>query len=59
MLTKVSVDSKPGEPLKASLRRMLNSVKLDFTVKQGLITVTSQDSLDEEFDENGKVPGRP
>jgi hypothetical protein len=59
MLTRVSVDSKPREPLKSSLRRMLNSVKLDFTVKQGLITVTSVDSLDEEFDENGKVPGRP
>jgi hypothetical protein len=47
MATPVSIDAK-AEPLKTSLQRLLKSVGLAYTVKDGLVTITSESSLDEE-----------
>jgi hypothetical protein len=49
MTTPVSIDAK-AEPLKTSLQRLLKSVGLTYTVKDGLLTITSESSnaLDEE-----------
>jgi hypothetical protein len=57
MQAPVSIRSKDKEPLKSSLRRGLRSVKLDLMVKDGLLTITSQESYDEDLDQ--AKPGEP
>jgi hypothetical protein len=47
MKSPVSIDAK-AEPLKLSLQRLLKSVGLAYTVKDGLLTITSERSLDEK-----------
>ena len=41
MTTKVTIESKKGEPLGSSLKRLLKSIGLGYHVKDGLLTITS------------------
>lgn len=60
LTTKVSVTSKPGEPLGDALKRLLEPVKLTYLVKDGLFTVTSKQAVDEGKKPPGKAePKRP
>jgi hypothetical protein len=52
MQSPVSVDVK-GEPLKVALRKVLKPLHLTYTVKDGLLTVTSEWSEDAPLDDPG------
>lgn len=41
LLKKVSIESKKGEPLGSSLKRLLNSIGLGYRVKDGLLSISS------------------
>ena len=45
--TPVPIESKDGEALKSSLKRMLKTVKLAYRVKDGLLQITHIDLVDE------------
>ena len=47
----VSVDTKPNETLESSLKRLLKSLGLAYTVKDVLLTITSEESLDADLPE--------
>ena len=47
----VSFDTNPNETLESSLKRLLKSLGLAFTVKNGLLMITSEGSLDEDLPE--------
>lgn len=47
MTTPVTIESKEGEALKSSLKRMLKTVRLTYQVKGGLLRITDVDSVKE------------
>lgn len=48
MMSRVTID-RQGVPLRDALRESLGQLGLTYTVKNGLITVTSEEAVDEEF----------
>ena len=52
----VSVDSKEKEPLRESLTRLLKSLGLAYEVKNGLLMITSLESLDVDLPVNAAKP---
>ncbi len=56
MSSPVSVDSKEKEPLRESLTRLLKSLGLAYEVKNGLLMITSLESLDVDLPVNAAKP---